>query len=109
MNKFLINCVNQVNFAKDSISEYKLLIGLEKQRIDSLLNTIAKKVNIKEDCIPLLPEHVKKGEIIIMIGDHNEIFAMEIIEPINVNSENKAFFAQDGCRYGLKDCFYMKK
>lgn len=54
------------------------------------------------------PSDITEGNIVYLIGDGDEMHKMTIDEVYSPNDEWKAFCADDGCRYGLRDLWVLK-
>ena len=52
----------------------------------------------------MYPSDVVEGNKFIVVGDDG-LYKGVIKNVLNPNSQYKAFNADDGCRYGLEDCY----
>jgi hypothetical protein len=51
---------------------------------------------------------ITEGNIVYLIGDGDEMHKMTIDEVLHPHDDFKAFCANDGCRYGLRDLWVLK-
>lgn len=49
------------------------------------------------------------GNKLLLVGDDEQLFVKTVKEVLNPSDEWKAFHAEDGCRYGLRDVWVIEK
>lgn len=53
------------------------------------------------------PKDIVLGNKLLLVGDERHLFVKTVEEVLHPDDEWKAFCAEDGCRYGLRDLWVV--